>query len=63
MPNIELLANTPVRKILLPSDIPLKVHPPYGGSTAFNVLDHFLGTPEVITKVLKDLYFVLHLNQ
>ena len=51
MPLIEHLSSSPVRKLLLPSDAPLALLRPFGGSTAFNVLDYFLGTPDIITKV------------
>ena len=51
MPLIEQLTSSPVRKLLLPSDAPLALLRPYGGSTAFKVLDYFLGTPDIITKV------------
>ena len=51
LPLIEHLSSSPVRKLLLPSDAPLALLRPFGGSTAFNVLDYFLGTPDIITKV------------
>ena len=50
-PPIKLLSSSPVRKIRFPSE-----HTPlirkYGGSTAINVLNSFLGTPEIATQVI-----------
>ena len=39
---------SPARDIF---EVPFLAFRPYGSSTATNVLEHFLGTPEVITNV------------
>jgi hypothetical protein len=50
MNSLELLSNSPVKNIFFPVEIP-SMFMPYGGATAVNVLDHFLGTPEIATQV------------
>ena len=50
MPFKHQLSCSPARKVLYPIDIPPNFNP-FGGSRAFNVLDSFLGTPDIVTKV------------
>ena len=53
MLSTDLLSKSPVRKLNFPIDVS-QAFRPYGGSTAFNILEYFLGTPEVVTKVNAD---------
>ena len=50
MPFKHQLSCSPARKVLYPFDGPLKFNP-FGGSSALKVLDSFLGTPDIVTKV------------
>ena len=49
-PPINQLSSSPIRKAIFPTDL-TQCFFPYGGSTAINVLDNFLGTPEIATQV------------
>ena len=51
MPTLDQVSFSPIRKLFLPIDIS-PWFSPYGGSRAFNVLDSFLGTPDIVTKVM-----------
>ena len=61
MPSINQLSSSPVLKILFPGDIPIFPRL-YGGSTSFNVLDYFCGTPEISTQVWKLRAIVIFIN-
>jgi hypothetical protein len=50
MSSIEPLSLSPVKSSYFPVDIP-PMALPFGGSTAFNALNYFLGTPDIVTKV------------
>ena len=50
MPPIGNLSRSPVLKILFPIDAPF-ISRPFGNSTSYNVLNYFLGTPEIATQV------------
>ena len=61
MPSVNQLSSSPVLKILFPEDIPIFPRL-YGGSTSFNVLDYFCGTPEISTQVWKFRAIVIFIN-
>ena len=50
MPSVNQLSISPVLKVLYPIVTPPRFNP-FGGSSALNVLDSFLGTPDIVTKV------------
>lgn len=43
-------SSSPVLKVRFPEDITRPARP-YGGSTSFNILDYFRGTPDIVTQV------------
>ena len=61
MPTMDQVSFSPIRKIFFPIDIP-PWFSPYGGSRAFNVLDSFLGTPDIVTKVSNQTQMYLELT-
>ena len=61
MPSVNQLSSSSVLKILFPEDIPIFPRL-YGGSTSFNVLDYFCGTPEISTQVWKLRAIVIFIN-
>ena len=48
--HIKLLSCSPFYKFVFPFDEPPPCFRPYGGSS-LNVLNYFLGTPEIVTEV------------
>ena len=61
MLSVNQLSSSSVLKILFPEDIPIFPRL-YGGSTSFNVLDYFCGTPEISTQVWKLRAIVIFIN-
>ena len=54
------LSCSPALKVLYPIDAPPNFNP-FGGSRAFNALDSFLGTPDIVTKVSNQTQMYLEL--
>ena len=50
MPSFGQLPQSSVKKVLFPTDS-TPLFRPYGCSTAYNVLEYFLGTPDIATQV------------
>ena len=48
-PPIKMLSCSPVLKLAYSTDISMEVNV-FGSSRAINVLDHFLGTPDIATQ-------------